>query len=71
LIGLIQLYGYRLYWHFPPLYNENNFRADTENIFDKKVSVNLIRIPGEISQSSLTNLREVTCPTDSAINISW
>jgi FkbM family methyltransferase len=67
LIGLLQHYGYRLYWHFPPLYNANNFRGDGENIFGGKVSVNMICIPAETPQSSLTNLREVTGPNDNAI----
>jgi FkbM family methyltransferase len=67
LIGLVQSYGYRLYWHLPPLYRPDNFRADTENIFGAKVSVNMICIPAEIPQSALTNLREVTGPTDSII----
>jgi FkbM family methyltransferase len=67
LIGLLQQYGYRLYWHLPPLYSANNFRADAENIFGNKVSVNMICIPAEIPQSSLTNLREVTGPEDSVV----
>jgi FkbM family methyltransferase len=67
LISLIQRYGYRLYWHFSPLYDVNNFRGVTDDIFGAKVSVNMICIPSEISQSSLTNLREVTDPTDSVL----
>jgi FkbM family methyltransferase len=67
LIALLQSYDYRLYWHLPPLFRENNFRADTENIFGRKVSVNMICIPAEIPQSSLTNMREVTGPTDHVI----
>lgn len=67
LIGLIQSYEYRLYWHLPPLYRANNFRAAARNIFGKKVSVNMICIPAEIPQSSLTNLREVTGPTDHVV----
>jgi FkbM family methyltransferase len=67
LIGLLQQYGYRLYWHLPPLYSTNNFRTDPENIFGNKVSVNMICIPAEIPQSTLTNLREVTGPTDHVI----
>jgi FkbM family methyltransferase len=67
LIDLMQQYGYRLYWHLPPLYNVNNFREDKVNIFGNKVSVNMIGIPAEIPQSSLTNLREVTGPNDHVI----
>ena len=67
LIGLIQHYGYRLYWHLPPLYSQANFRHDNENIFGAKVSVNMICIPAETPQASLTNLREVIGPDDSVI----
>jgi FkbM family methyltransferase len=67
LISVLFQYGYRLYWHLPPIYTANNFRSDTENIFGDKVSVNMICIPAEIAQSSLTNLREVTNPSDSVI----
>ena len=67
LIGLIQEYGYRLWWHLPPIHGANNFRGDTENIFGGKVSVNMICIPAEIPITSLTNLREVTGPSDSVI----
>jgi FkbM family methyltransferase len=67
LIGLLQEYGYRLWWHLPPIYGANNFRADTENIFGNKVSVNMLCIPAEIPRVSLTNLREVTGPSDSVI----
>jgi FkbM family methyltransferase len=67
LIDLLQRYAYRLYWHLPRLYNPNNFRADSENIFGNKVSVNMICIPSEIPQSAMTNWREVTGPTDSVI----
>jgi FkbM family methyltransferase len=66
LIGLLQQYSYRLYWHLPPLYNANNFRADADNIFGDKVSVNMIGIPAEVPQS-LSNLREVTGPTDHVV----
>jgi FkbM family methyltransferase len=67
LIGLLLRYGYRLYWHLPPLYGANNFRGDSENIFGRKVSVNMVCIAAEIPQSTLTNLREVTGPTDTVI----
>jgi hypothetical protein len=67
LIARIQSYGYRLYWHLPPLYRPNNFRGDAENIFGGKVSVNMICIPHEIPQAALTNLREVKGPDDTVI----
>jgi FkbM family methyltransferase len=67
LIGLLYQYGYRLYWHLPPLFSASNFRGDTENIFGNMVSVNMIGIPAEVPQSTLTNLREVTGSTDHVV----
>jgi FkbM family methyltransferase len=64
LIGLLQSFGYRLYWHLPPLYSADNFRADSENIFGNTVSVNMLCLPVELPQSALTGLREVTGPAD-------
>jgi hypothetical protein len=64
LIDLLQRYGYRLYWHLPPLYSPDNFRGISENIFGDIVSVNMICIPAEIPQVSLTNFREVSGPDD-------
>ncbi len=64
LIGLIQSYDYRLYWHFPPLYSPDNFRGDAENIFGSTISVNMLCIPAELPQAALAVLPEITSPTD-------
>jgi hypothetical protein len=64
LIGLVQSHGYRLYWYLPRLFNENNFRADTENIFGDSVLVKMLCVPTEVPQSSLSVMREVTDPAD-------
>jgi FkbM family methyltransferase len=63
LIGLVQSYGYRLYWHTPPLYDAGNYRDDAENIFGNIVSVNMLCVPTEVPQT-LAMFREVTGPTD-------
>jgi FkbM family methyltransferase len=63
LIGLVQSYGYRLYWHEPTLYNANNFRADAENIFGDIVSVNMLCVPTEVPHD-LKMFREVSGPAD-------
>jgi FkbM family methyltransferase len=63
LIALVQSYGYRLYWHLPPLYNAENFRGDTENIFGNIVSINMLCVPSEVPQT-LAMFREVTGPSD-------
>lgn len=57
LISQIQGMGYRLWWHFPPLYNANNFRGDPENIFGALVSVNMLCLPREVQIN--INLPEV------------
>lgn len=44
LIELIQSYGYRLYWHTPPLYREENFFGNRENVFPGIVSVNMLAV---------------------------
>ena len=36
LIGLVQSFAYRLYWHLPPLYGPDNYRGDTENILARR-----------------------------------
>jgi hypothetical protein len=42
LIELIASFGYRLFWHLPPLYNPNNFRGDAENLYGDTVSCNML-----------------------------
>ena len=37
LIGLIRSYGYRLFWHRPPLYSPDNFAGSTRNIFERRI----------------------------------
>ena len=41
LIELLWSLDYKLYWHLPKLYNENNYFKDKENIFPNLVSVNM------------------------------
>ena len=44
LIRLIASFDYRLYWHFPPLFNPNNFFANMNNVFPTVVSANMLCI---------------------------
>ena len=44
LIELLWSLDYKMYWHLPKLYNENNFFNDKENIFGNIVSVNMFCI---------------------------
>jgi len=39
--------GYRLWWHTPDLFNPNNYRKNSVNIFERYRSVNMICIPEE------------------------
>lgn len=63
LIALLLEYGYKLYWHTPPLYEPNNFRHDPENIFGSVVSVNLLCLPAERPHNA-PGFRPVTGPDD-------
>ena len=57
LLSLINSLGYRLWWHFPPLFSQDNWKGQAENIFPGNVSVNLVCIPNEVAFQ--TDLREI------------
>jgi FkbM family methyltransferase len=61
LIGLIQQYGYDLYWHLPALYSPNNFAGNPEDVFPGVISVNMVCFPAE-TQQPVANLRRVSGP---------
>ncbi|MEO0413957.1 MAG: FkbM family methyltransferase [Verrucomicrobiota bacterium] len=42
LVGYIRSLGYRIYFHSPFLYNENNFRKNADNIYPGVVSKNIL-----------------------------
>jgi FkbM family methyltransferase len=42
LTRLIASFGYRMYWHLPPLFNPDNFFANRENSYPNVVSVNML-----------------------------
>lgn len=42
LIELIRGFGYRLWWHMPPLFNPNNHFGNRNNVFGRVVSVNML-----------------------------
>jgi len=62
LIALIQSYGYRLWWHLPPLYNPDNFRGDKENLFGNILSVNMLCLPQE--GEHVVDMHEIRTPED-------
>ena len=49
LIELIWSLDYKIYWHLPRLYNENNFFNEKDNIFGNIVSVNMLCIHKDIN----------------------
>ena len=52
---------YRVYWHFPPYYNSNNYLRNPQNIYGNTISLNLICIPNE---QSCEFPMEITSTTD-------
>ena len=42
LIRLIASFGYRMYWHLPPLFNPDNYNKSPENVFGNIVSKNML-----------------------------
>jgi FkbM family methyltransferase len=63
LLELIHSFGYRMWWHAPPLYNPANFAANPVNLMPGIVSLNLICVPVEIG-FQFEGGREVTGPQD-------
>ncbi len=47
LMALLRSFGYRLWWHNPPLFNPANFRGVAENVFSDLASRNMLGVPGE------------------------
>ncbi|RAK52001.1 FkbM family methyltransferase [Phenylobacterium deserti] len=47
VIQLIDRMGYQMYWHRPPLFDPQNYRGHTENVFGGVVSRNMLCIPNE------------------------
>lgn len=63
LIGLIMERGYDLWWHFPPLFNADNFSGKTENLWPGMVSVNMLCVPKGFTVD-LRGFQEVDGPDD-------
>jgi len=62
LLELIWSYGYKAYWHITYLYNKNNYAKDTENIYGRTISENMICLPKN-SKIKIKDLQEVTLNT--------
>jgi hypothetical protein len=57
--------GYRLWWHLPPLFNEENFLGNPQNVFGGILSFNILAIPKEVAGEQ-PNLREIKSPEEAA-----
>jgi FkbM family methyltransferase len=58
LMQLIASFGYRMFWHLPPLFNPNNFFANSENCFPNIVSINMLCLHRD-SNVRVGDLREI------------
>ncbi len=61
LIRLIAGFGYRLFWHLPPLFNPNNFNGDDENCFPDVISINMLCVHRD-ARKQFEGLEEVHDP---------
>lgn len=68
LIELIQSLDYKLYWHLPKLYNENNFFNNKTNLFENLLSVNMLCIH-ESSNIKIEDMIEITDSNFHIMNI--
>lgn len=62
LIRQMQGYGYKLWWHLPPLFNPDNHEGVAENVYPGVVSLNMLGLPEEMSAK--VGLPEVKGPDD-------
>ncbi len=58
LIELIWSLDYRIFWHFVPIYNKNNFFKNENNLFGKTISCNMLGVNKDVSIN--INMPEVT-----------
>lgn len=54
---------YDLHWHFPPMFNAENYFAETQNIFGNMISPNMLCVPREDART-LQNFRKVQSADD-------
>jgi FkbM family methyltransferase len=61
LITLIQSLDYKLYWHTPAFYSPSNYYGNSENVFPRVVTANLLCVPAA-AKADIRGLPEVTGP---------
>jgi len=47
LLTIVERLGYNAYWHFPRVFNAENYFGDAENVFGDIASVNVLCVPKE------------------------
>lgn len=63
LLGHLLGLGYRLYWHFPMMFNPKNFRGEARNLWPKMMSINVLGVPpGDALK--VVQARPITAPDD-------
>lgn len=63
LIRQIRGFGYRLWWHRPPMFNPANFAGNAEDVFPGIVSNNMLCLPAE-SGRDVAGLQAVRSPDE-------
>jgi FkbM family methyltransferase len=58
LLTLVAELDYLAYWHFPPVFNPDNFYGEAENTFGDVVSANVFGVPRE-SKLPVRGMRQV------------
>jgi hypothetical protein len=68
LIQFLLGMDYSLWWHVTTLYNEDNYAANSNNVFGGTVSVNMLCIPSEkmddARKAIVANMPPITSPND-------
>lgn len=59
LISAIEQHGYRLWWHFAPLFRPDNFHGNPENVMGRLMSINMLALPHE-DKREVRGLRPVS-----------
>jgi FkbM family methyltransferase len=63
LIDQLHSFDYELFWHVPYLFNPRNFFGQTENVFGKIASINVLGVPRE-AKRNVTGFRAVAGSQD-------
>lgn len=54
---------YRLWWHFAPLFQPDNYNGNPDNVMGRLMSINMLALPKERA-SNVVGLRPITHPDD-------